>query len=63
MVLTQDSIQWNDDYLVQADDDLGKALLKLAWLNGPLDQINPTTSQLGSWPQDSHRCSSTNKSS
>ncbi len=46
MVFTQDSIQWNDDYLVQADDDLGKALLKLAWLNGPLDQINPTTSQL-----------------
>ena len=46
MVFTQNSIQWNDDYLMQPDDDLGKALLKLAWLNGPLDQINPTTSQL-----------------
>ena len=46
MVLTGDSIEWSDDYLTQNDDDLGKALLKLAWLNGPLDHMSPTTSQL-----------------
>ena len=46
MVLTGDSIEWSDDYLKQNDDDLGKALLKLAWLNGPLDNMSPTTSQL-----------------
>ena len=46
MVLTGDSIEWSDDYLTQNDDDLGKALLKLAWLNGPLDDMSPTTSQL-----------------
>ena len=46
MVLTGDSIEWSDDYLKQNDDDLGKALLKLVWLNGPLDNMSPTTSQL-----------------
>ena len=46
MVLTAESIEWSDDYLTQNDDDLGKALLKLAWLNGPLDRMSPTTSQL-----------------
>ena len=46
IVLTGDSIEWSDDYLTQNDDDLGKALLKLAWLNGPLDDMSPTTSQL-----------------
>ena len=46
MVLTGDSIEWSDDYLTQSDDNLGKALLKLAWLNGPLDHMSPTTSQL-----------------
>ena len=46
MVLTGDSIEWSDDYLNQNDDDLGKALLKLVWLNGPLDNMSPTTSQL-----------------
>ena len=46
MVLTGDSIEWSDEYLSQNDDDLGKALLKLAWLNGPLNHMRPTTSQL-----------------
>jgi len=46
MVLTGNSLEWSDDYLTQNDDDLGRALLKLAWLNGPLDHMNPTTSQL-----------------
>ena len=46
MVLTAESIEWSDDYLTQNDDDLGNALLKLAWLNGPLDRMSPTTSQL-----------------
>ena len=46
MVLTGDSIEWSDDYLKQNDDDLGKALLKLVWLNAPLDNMSPTTSQL-----------------
>ena len=46
IALTGDSIKWSDDYLEQTDDDLGTALLKLAWMNGPLDQMNPTTSQL-----------------
>ena len=46
MILTSDSIEWSDAYLTQNDDDLGKALLKLAWLNGPLDRMSPTTSQL-----------------
>ena len=46
MVLTGDSIEWSDDYLKQNDADLGKALLKLVWLNGPLDNMSPTTSQL-----------------
>ena len=46
MVLTEDSIEWSDEYLSQNDDDLGKALLKLAWLNGPLNRMRPTTSQL-----------------
>ena len=46
MVLTGDSIEWSDDYLKQNDDDLGKALLKLVGLNGPLDNMSPTTSQL-----------------
>lgn len=46
MILTSDSIDWSDDYLTQNDDDLGKALLRLAWLNGPLDRMSPTTSQL-----------------
>ena len=46
LILTGDSIEWSDDYLTQNDDDLGKALLKLAWLNGPLDDMSPITSQL-----------------
>jgi len=46
MVLTGNSVEWSDDYLTQNDDDLGRALLKLAWLNGPLNHMNPTTSQL-----------------
>jgi hypothetical protein len=45
-ILTGKSIDWNDEYLSQNDDDLGKALLKLIWLNGPLDQMNPTTEQM-----------------
>ena len=45
-ILSGKSIDWNDEYLSQNDDDLGKALLKLIWLNGPLDQMNPTTEQM-----------------
>lgn len=45
-ILSEKSIDWNDEYLSQNDDDLGKALLKLIWLNGPLDQMNPTTEQM-----------------
>ncbi len=46
MILTGDAIEWNDDYFSQDEDDLGKALLKLVWMNGPLDQMNPSTVQL-----------------
>ena len=46
MILTGDTIPWSDEYFTQIDDDLGRALLKLAWVNGPLDQMNPTTAQL-----------------
>lgn len=46
MILTGDTIDWNDDYLSQNDDDLGQALLKLAWMNGPLEHMNPSTAQL-----------------
>ena len=45
-ILSGKSIDWNDEYLLQNDDDLGKALLKLIWLNGPLNQMNPTTEQM-----------------
>ncbi len=46
MILTGDTIDWNDDYLSQNNDDLGQALLKLAWMNGPLEHMNPSTAQL-----------------
>jgi len=46
MSLTQKGIEWDDDYLKQKDDDLGRALQKLVWLNGPIEQMNPTTEQL-----------------
>ena len=46
MILTGDTIDWKDDYLSQSDDDLGQALLKLAWMNGPLEHMNPSTTQL-----------------
>tara|TARA_Y100000766_G_scaffold90111_2_gene76569 strand:- start:10945 stop:14334 length:3390 start_codon:yes stop_codon:yes gene_type:complete len=44
--LTGDDIEWKDSYLSQENDDLGKAVLKLVWLNGPLEKMNPTTEQL-----------------
>lgn len=46
MIFTEDTIDWDDSYFSQADDGLGQALLKLVWLNGPLEQMNPTTAQL-----------------
>ena len=46
IMFTKDVIDWNDDYFSQEDDDLGQALLKLIWLHGPLEQMNPTTAQL-----------------
>lgn len=46
IMFTKDAIDWNDDYFSQEDDDLGQALLKLIWLHGPLEQMNPTTAQL-----------------
>ena len=44
--LGQHQIEWDDAYLLQEDDALGDALLRLVWLNGPLEQMNPTTEQL-----------------
>ena len=44
--LGQHHIEWDDAYLIQEDDALGDALLRLVWLNGPLEQMNPTTEQL-----------------
>ena len=46
LIFNAGSIEWNDAYLSQEDDELGKALIKLVWLNGPLEQMNPTTAQL-----------------
>lgn len=45
-ILTEATIEWDDAYFSQEADELGQALLKLAWLNGPLSQMNPTTAQL-----------------
>ena len=46
IILTGTTIDWDDTYLSQSDDNLGRALLKLIWLNGPLENMNPTTAQM-----------------
>lgn len=46
LILTGGDVEWDDAYLSQQDDALGQSLLKLAWLNGPLEKMNPSTSQL-----------------
>lgn len=44
--LTKSSIDWNDELLVQDDDELGNAILEAIWTNGPIDEMNPSTEQL-----------------
>lgn len=46
IILMGTNIDWDDTYLSQSDDNLGRALLKLIWLNGPMENMNPTTAQM-----------------
>ena len=44
--LTHGIIDWNDELLVQDDDELGIAILEAVWVNGPINEMNPSTEQL-----------------
>ena len=44
--LTDGSAEWDDAYLSQTGDDLGQAIIKLVWMNGPLEKMKPSTEQL-----------------
>ena len=44
--LTHGIIDWDDELLVQDDDELGNAILEAVWINGPINEMHPSTEQL-----------------